>query len=222
MSYRCRNVFKYIPQFKIKKASQWCILNRKHALKLIENKEKMEQYFKNTYFSDEHCYITFLYDCYPNEIINTKTTSVRWHEYNQIHKGLIKRAPFEYLLIDKNFLDTLLNDATNRNVFFIRKIRRNCLLSYQLSDAFPGQNSLILPNKNINNPNHIEEALYICRNNSYGGFVDFGNIFYFRNQSVEELMDLDNIKTIEHLAIYKHSTLVLALTLEDYLIKLIK
>jgi hypothetical protein len=58
-SPRCIDAMKYIDQMFIKKASQWCILNRKHT-NLILSSDEYIKWFENT-VGDEHCYITYLH-----------------------------------------------------------------------------------------------------------------------------------------------------------------
>lgn len=80
---RCRNALKYINRKYIKKASQWCILNRKHT-NLILGSDIYLKWFNDT-VGDEHCYITYLH-CIgiENEIIatynasNSATTFTNW------------------------------------------------------------------------------------------------------------------------------------------------
>jgi hypothetical protein len=82
---RCNRALKYIDAKYIKKASQWCILNRKHAELIIQSNEYIE-WFKNT-VGDEHCYITYLYYLgLQDELIQTlysaesATTFTNWSD----------------------------------------------------------------------------------------------------------------------------------------------
>lgn len=82
---RCLNALKYIDAKYVKKASQWCILNRRHAEKILgPDKDKYLEWFKDT-IGDEHCYITYLYYLgIQNELIltycasNSATTFTNW------------------------------------------------------------------------------------------------------------------------------------------------
>jgi len=72
--YRTKSVLKYINPRNIKKAAQWCIINRKHATYLIQQKNNMINIFKDIFAADEHCYITFIYNNFINEIEYKMTT----------------------------------------------------------------------------------------------------------------------------------------------------
>jgi hypothetical protein len=75
----CEVALKYIPKHHIKKASQWCILNRKHG-ELLTNAANATLsansttnylvWFKDTYAPDELCYISYL-----SYIYNTSSSS---------------------------------------------------------------------------------------------------------------------------------------------------
>lgn len=56
---RCNNAVKYINREHIKKASQWCILNRNHVELMLATDKYME-WFNDT-IGDEHCYISYLH-----------------------------------------------------------------------------------------------------------------------------------------------------------------
>jgi hypothetical protein len=71
---RCNNALKHIDVKYIKKASQWCILNRKHT-KLILGSDNYFQWFNDT-VGDEHCYITYMhYIGQRDELIVTNNAS---------------------------------------------------------------------------------------------------------------------------------------------------
>lgn len=55
---RCRTASLRVNRMYIQKASQWCILNRKHA-QLITETDVYIHWFKET-IGDEHCYVTYL------------------------------------------------------------------------------------------------------------------------------------------------------------------
>jgi hypothetical protein len=68
---RCNNLLPFINKDHIKKASQWCILNRKHTIRMIENIEYIN-WFSKIDCPDEHCYIINIYRYnLQNEIIIT-------------------------------------------------------------------------------------------------------------------------------------------------------
>ncbi len=89
---RCRNALKHINIKYIKKASQWCILNRKHTkLILGPDKDKYLQWFNDT-VGDEHCYITYLhYIGMEDELItthnasNSATTFTNWPQVKYMY-----------------------------------------------------------------------------------------------------------------------------------------
>lgn len=77
----CEDALKYIDIKYLNKASQWCILNRKHAILIVNG----ANYYKNTYCSrtlnylvwfeksyapDELCYLTFLARIFNNKLEN--------------------------------------------------------------------------------------------------------------------------------------------------------
>jgi len=129
---RCNQTLNYIDKKFIKKASQWCILNKKHALILINNNDYIDWFNNFTNVPDEHCYITKLY--YLNleqELILTSnladgaTTFTNWSDFDypyQGHKGLK-----EYNYITKDELNYLLT----KNCLFGRKINKGCMVISQ-------------------------------------------------------------------------------------------
>jgi hypothetical protein len=210
---RCNSVLKYLHRNEIKKASQWCILNRKHAEYIVKCKQ-MFIWFDGVFASDEHCYITALSNKYKNELQNVQTTLATWGYNDTLFiktTGLIKSTPKEYLLFDINELNHALN---MKNLLFVRKILPKCLLSYDTFDAFTLQDDLILLNMDINDKTDVMNALEICQTNNYGGFVNYNGIFYFKKHSCKELCDKNNI--IHNV----NSTLVINKYFEDHLISL--
>ena len=199
-------VKKYMSFDKFKKASQWCILNRKHALILMNAKNEMIEIFRNVFAADEHAYITTLYMRYSNEIKDQMTTMTNW-DIGKQNKGYLKLGPKHYMLMDITEYERYVNTPT---IFFIRKIERNCLICCDGYDSFPGRNISVMNNTNVNNQVDLLNAYQTCQNKNYGGFVFYKNAFYFRNHSVEKLVrGKKNFAT---------SLLVLAMTLEDRII----
>lgn len=99
------NVYFSLNRNEIKKSSQWCILNRKHA-KLLYNKEYIIKYFENNNYPDERVYITAL-DKFglSNEIKDMCTTHCTW-PYKSCHPhdfGIIKSKSL-YLLCSSSYL----------------------------------------------------------------------------------------------------------------------
>ena len=116
---RCNKTKLYINKKQIQKASQWCILNRKHANVMINNNDYLKWFDYKKGIPDEHCYITKIYyDNLQNEIINTRiipTTFVNWKYSRTTH-------PKTYNNININELKTLLY----KNHYFGRKMTNKC------------------------------------------------------------------------------------------------
>jgi hypothetical protein len=81
---RCNSLLDLIHKECIQKASQWCILNRKHTELLLTNTAYIE-WFAGCFAPDEHCYITTLfYHHLQGELITTPnlasgaTTFTNW------------------------------------------------------------------------------------------------------------------------------------------------
>ena len=116
-NYRCHNALKYINKNDIKKAHQWSILNKKHALLLTKDKNKYIDWFDIC--PDEHSHITYLfYNKLDKEIIKTidakyeATTFTNW----------IDNILTNYSSIDSNEIIKLYNSPC----FFGRKFIKNC------------------------------------------------------------------------------------------------
>lgn len=128
---RCKNALNFIDIKYIKKASQWCILSRRHAEILLRSKEYFE-WFKDT-VGDEHCYISYLYYLgLSDEIIKTydsaekATTFTNWpgisyKYYNSDKTDTLKN----YTSITKEELLYLVNSPC----LFGRKFLAQCDLS---------------------------------------------------------------------------------------------
>jgi hypothetical protein len=121
----------YIDKKVINKASQWCILNRKHSNVLV-NAGKAGNYlewFKTSYAPDELCYITYLSYIYGNklkyELISTSytsppneaTTFANWEGMD--YKYPSKKELKNYIHITENELRYLLKSPC----FFGRKFK---------------------------------------------------------------------------------------------------
>ena len=120
------------------KASQWCILNRKHTKQLLENKEKLNDIFnpfKQKFIGgcpDEYAYITLLYYLkLDKELITTNnisadaTTFTAWNDmsnFKDFKKSNKKGEPNNYSNICEEELDYILNSKS----FFARKFDKNC------------------------------------------------------------------------------------------------
>jgi hypothetical protein len=136
---RCDYALQFLEKKYIKKSSQWCILNRKHADILTKNTEYFNWFDQPGMIPDEQCYITYLYYKHlQNEIISTDsvdkgatakvyaTTFVNW-----INHGINVKT-YEYISQDE--LDELINSKS----FFARKFEINCNLDYLTSNLLNG------------------------------------------------------------------------------------
>lgn len=130
----CNEVLLHIDKKYINKASQWCILNRKHSEILVNsgNADNANDYllwFKNSYAPDELCYITYLSYIYgealKNEVITTSynsppneaTTFANWEGMD--YKYPSKKELKNYIYITENELKYLLKSPC----FFGRKFK---------------------------------------------------------------------------------------------------
>jgi hypothetical protein len=139
----CEVALKYIPKKHINKASQWCILNRRHSELLIKGTEGDNNYliwFKDTYAPDELCYISYLSYIYngslSNELITTSyisppevaTTFANWEDMN--YKYVSERELKNYKYINEDELEHLLRSKS----LFGRKFKPSCY--YSLNKKF--------------------------------------------------------------------------------------
>jgi hypothetical protein len=124
---------------KVYKSSQWCILNRKHTQKILENNEILNtilKIFKTKYVkacSDEYSYITLLYQLgLENELLLTQnlssdaTTFTGWKvypNYKNFSKSKKKGQPNAYSKICKEELDYLVKSKS----LFGRKFIDGCV-----------------------------------------------------------------------------------------------
>lgn len=125
---RCNKTLEYMDKQYIQKASQWCILNQKHAKLLLKNQNDYIKWFnyKET-VPDEHCYITFFYkNNLQNELIITMnesinaTTFVNWEGTS--YKYPSKHGLKNYQIISHAELIYLLNSKS----LFGRKFNKEC------------------------------------------------------------------------------------------------
>ena len=152
----CEVALKYIPRHHIKKASQWCILNRRHG-ELLSDAASSDAsdasdannylvWFKDTYAPDELCYISYLSYIYntssstssslDNELISTSydsppevaTTFANWEDMN--YKYVTDRELKNYKNISEEELEHLLKS----NSLFGRKFKPSCY--YSLNKRF--------------------------------------------------------------------------------------
>lgn len=126
----CREALNYIDIKYLNKASQWCILNKKHSILLINGANYYKHvynhntlnylvWFNNSYAPDELCYLTFLARIFnnklENEIIATyyneppeyATTFANWEGMN--YKYVSHNELKNYVYISENELIHLIN-----------------------------------------------------------------------------------------------------------------
>jgi hypothetical protein len=141
----CEVALQYIPKRHIHKASQWCILNRKHAELLTDGATVANadtatssstntylRWFEDTYAPDELCYISYLSyiynDTLDDEIIATSyhsppevaTTFANWEDMN--YKYVSERELKNYKSISEEELEHLLRSKS----LFGRKFKPSC------------------------------------------------------------------------------------------------
>ena len=136
----CEVALQYIPKRHIKKASQWCILNRKHGALLVgsDSSDPSHTYlrwFEDTYAPDELCYISYLSYVYnqslDDEIIATSydsppevaTTFANWEDMN--YTFVSERELKNYKSISEEELEHLLRSKS----LFGRKFKPSCFPS---------------------------------------------------------------------------------------------
>jgi hypothetical protein len=113
---RCNSLLDVIHRDCIQKASQWCILNRKHSTLMLSTRAYLD-WFAECFAPDEHCYITTLfYHDLQGELITTPniasgaTTFTNWGgmDYKYPSNGHLKT----YLDISAEELGYLLDGAS--------------------------------------------------------------------------------------------------------------
>ncbi len=125
---RCNPTLKHIERRFIQKAHQWCILNRKHALLMVEHTEYIQWFAYKGTVPDEHSYISHLYShSLENELITTlniasgATTFTHWrgmgYKYESNAHGL------NYHWISKEELLYILESKS----LFARKFNPECI-----------------------------------------------------------------------------------------------
>jgi hypothetical protein len=134
---RCFVLLPFVTFKHIQKASQWCILNRKHSELMISNEKNLSN-FSNIYAPDEHCYIIFIYQAgLENEIITTEyiadgaTTFTNWsnmkykYNYSTINHKIYSPELKNYNSISTEELVYLIKSKS----LFGRKFTSKCNLS---------------------------------------------------------------------------------------------
>jgi hypothetical protein len=122
---------KYIDINYIQKASQWCILSRKHANILYNDRNIYYEWYIDVNIPDESAYITYLnYKKLQNELITTNnsannaTTFTNWSDMDYKYKG---GSPKYYEEISDEELDYLIKES---KCLFGRKFKSTCNLFF--------------------------------------------------------------------------------------------
>ena len=117
----------------IRKAFQWCILSRQHAILLYNDREIYYKWYVDVKIPDESCYITYLnHKKLQNEIIfvydsvNNSTTFVNWFDMDYKYQDK-EGIPKFYDTITNEELDYLVQES---KCLFGRKFKNTCDLSY--------------------------------------------------------------------------------------------
>jgi type IV secretory pathway protease TraF len=178
-------VYYFLNKNEIKKSSQWCILNRKHA-KLLYNKEYIIKYYENNNYPDERVYITAL-DKFglSNEIKDMCITHCVW-PYKSSH-------PVDFGIIRKKNLYNLLKS----NCLFARKFT-NCYVidnrqKIYIGDYVPYLKEITSVKSNIKNIDKIN----IIKDIGFDGNTEKYNKI-IENNSGNILHSLQDIILDEH------------------------
>jgi hypothetical protein len=121
----------YTDSNNISKAAQWCILSRKHAEILYNDRNIYYEWYNGVDVPDESAYITYLnHKNLQNELITTNnsanngTTFTNWSDMDYKYVG---GSPKFYDEISNEELDYLVKDS---KCLFGRKFKSTCNLSY--------------------------------------------------------------------------------------------
>jgi hypothetical protein len=129
---RCNPTLSFISKKYIQKASQWCILNKKHIELLLTDTRYLQWFNYEGTTPDEHCYITCLfYYNLQNELILTSneifsTTFVNWKNMEYKYSfgyETSKHGNKNYSNISKEELQYILQSPS----FFGRKFKKECM-----------------------------------------------------------------------------------------------
>jgi hypothetical protein len=132
---RCNTTLNFIKQENIQKASQWCILNKKHAELMITKTDYINWFDYPNTVPDEHCYITNIFcNNLTDEIITTPnlangaTTFINWSgmDYKYVSNHDLKN----YSFISRDELIYLLNS----NCLFGRKFNIECITTLHIKE----------------------------------------------------------------------------------------
>jgi hypothetical protein len=129
---RCNPTLSFIPREYIQKASQWCILNKKHIELILSDTNYLKWFDYEGTIPDEHCYITCLfYNKLQDELILTpnetfSTTFVNWKDSGYKYSFGYENSKFgnkNYSNISKEEIDYILQSPS----FFGRKFKKECM-----------------------------------------------------------------------------------------------
>jgi hypothetical protein len=161
---RCNNAINFINKKFIKKASQWCILSKKHV-KILLNPFAINQYIKwfNDTVGDEHCYVTYLhYNGFENELIKTynasekATTFVNWSNISYVFPPNSKISTLQnYEFVSPIEISFLMKSPC----LFGRKFLKKCDLSFLRISL----NNFKKPYSLINNETTLSERMECTR-----------------------------------------------------------
>uniref|UniRef100_A0A6C0FGF0 Glycosyltransferase n=1 Tax=viral metagenome TaxID=1070528 RepID=A0A6C0FGF0_9ZZZZ len=128
---RCNKSIELIDKQIINKASQWCILNKKHANIMVNEKDYLKWFNYSETVPDEHCYITkIFYNNLQDELITTNniatgaTTFVNWQGMD--YKYPSKRGLKYYNNISKEEIIYILQSDS----IFGRKFKNTCIKDF--------------------------------------------------------------------------------------------
>lgn len=184
-----KEIYKFLNKEEIKKSTQWCILNRKHA-EFLYNKEFIIKFFEGNNYPDERVYITALYKFnMEREIINFSTTYCKWI-YKSPH-------PIDYTMIQSKFIYFLLQSP----YLFARKFN-NCFVKdnrkiYQIGNFQPYiTNILSEKNNNYETIEIIKNIGFKDKTENYTNIINKnkGNILHSIQGIIEK--EQDNYKKI--------------------------
>tara|TARA_Y100000592_G_scaffold54689_1_gene86208 strand:- start:165 stop:1028 length:864 start_codon:yes stop_codon:yes gene_type:complete len=151
---RYKKIKEIAPDYKISKASQWCILNRTHA-KILSDKNKTDnrrnhRIFSSVFAPDEIYYLTMLKSLGLDEkitITKDQTYSSTFDNWGPLPKWAAdlygyKGPEYKYPKLDINRVKTYseitrdeIDDIMKSPSFFARKFNKKCII-------FPGRENL--------------------------------------------------------------------------------
>jgi hypothetical protein len=126
---RCDSLLPILDRSNIQKASQWCILNRKHSSIIIQSQSFIDACNK-VYAPDEICYITIIYmNGIQSEIITTPnvandaTTFTNWSDMGYKYSSTYGLKNYDRISVEE------LQHLLNSKCMFGRKFKQSCALN---------------------------------------------------------------------------------------------